>query len=141
MEPIRARPVPFCFHNFLPEPETSWRVFVAAVPDRLAAVYCRTASYNSASLISAPNTASESSIEPTAALFRSTISTFGIALNPSRPLSLCSPNHDVSTVGSGNRAPDGDDVVIWIDAHDLKIAHSYLLRSHAPGHFHPGPTT
>src|SRR3712207_8997257 len=34
IEPIRARPVPFCFHSFLPEPETSQRTFVFAVPDR-----------------------------------------------------------------------------------------------------------
>ena len=25
-EPTRARPVPFCFHNFLPEPETSFLI-------------------------------------------------------------------------------------------------------------------
>ena len=34
IDPCRARPVPFCFHSFLPEPETSWRVLVAAVPER-----------------------------------------------------------------------------------------------------------
>ncbi len=34
MEPTRARPVPFCFHSFLPAPETSLRFLVAAVPCR-----------------------------------------------------------------------------------------------------------
>src|SRR5829696_10280045 len=29
---IRARPVPFCFQSFLPEPDVSPRVFVAEVP-------------------------------------------------------------------------------------------------------------
>src|SRR5258707_279019 len=36
-EPIRARPVPFCFHSFLPEPETRQRFFVACVPARAEA--------------------------------------------------------------------------------------------------------
>src|SRR6185295_19637545 len=35
---IRARPVPFCFHSFLPAPETSQRVFVAEVPSRAFAM-------------------------------------------------------------------------------------------------------
>ena len=37
IDPIRARPVPFCFHNFLPEPATSPRTFVLTVPARAAA--------------------------------------------------------------------------------------------------------
>ena len=32
MEPTRARPVPFCFQSFLPEPETSHLSLVLAVP-------------------------------------------------------------------------------------------------------------
>jgi len=35
MEPTRARPVPFCFHSFLPDPATSCRVLVDAVPRRV----------------------------------------------------------------------------------------------------------
>ena len=35
MEATRARPVPFCFHSFLPEPETSLRFLVACVPWRM----------------------------------------------------------------------------------------------------------
>jgi hypothetical protein len=31
---MRARPVPFCFHSFLPEPETSHRPLVLCVPAR-----------------------------------------------------------------------------------------------------------
>src|SRR5205085_12665430 len=31
---MRARPVPFCFQSFLPEPRTSPRVLVALVPAR-----------------------------------------------------------------------------------------------------------
>src|SRR6185437_16963389 len=102
----------FCFHNFLPEPETSWRVLVAAVPDRLAAVYCRTASYRSASLTSAANTASESSREPTAALFRSTISTLGIVLDSLERLSFYPSHHDVPAIRSRNGALHRDDVVV-----------------------------
>ena len=34
IDAIRARPVPFCFQSFLPDPLTSPRVFVADVPAR-----------------------------------------------------------------------------------------------------------
>ena len=35
IEPVRARPVPFCFQSFLPEPATSCRVFGLLMPHRL----------------------------------------------------------------------------------------------------------
>src|ERR1700688_1798281 len=41
-EPARARPVPFWRHGLAPPPETSPRVFVAAVPRRRAACSART---------------------------------------------------------------------------------------------------
>ncbi len=42
----RARPVPFCLHNFLPDPDTSPLVFVATVPLRPLARYSWTASHS-----------------------------------------------------------------------------------------------
>ncbi len=43
MDPMRARPVPFCFQSFLPEPDTSLRTFVLCVPARRPARYACTA--------------------------------------------------------------------------------------------------
>src|SRR3954469_7281587 len=64
MEPIRARPVPFCLQSFLPEPLTSLRFFVAWVPARSPARKCFTASQSKSSLI-APKTSSARSMLPT----------------------------------------------------------------------------
>src|SRR5690242_1788911 len=64
MEPMRARPVPFCFQSFLPDPETRQRFLVACVPARCPARYCFTASQSRSSLI-APKTSSASSSVPT----------------------------------------------------------------------------
>src|SRR5947208_12192487 len=122
MEPIRARPVPFCFQSFLPEPDTSWRVLVAAVPDRRAAVYWRTASYKRCSFTSTANTASASSMEPTVALLRSTTFTLGIFLNPFVVLTLRAPHRDIAAVWSGNRTLYGDHVVLGVNAHNFEIA-------------------
>ena len=36
-EPDLARPVPFCFQSFLPDPATSWRVLTLCVPARVPA--------------------------------------------------------------------------------------------------------
>src|SRR3989339_317995 len=44
MLPALARPVPFCFHGFLPEPETSALVFAACVPCLRLALYHSTTS-------------------------------------------------------------------------------------------------
>ena len=41
--PMRALPVPFCLKGFFPPPDTSFRVFVEAVPERLAASCATTA--------------------------------------------------------------------------------------------------
>src|SRR5579872_4298712 len=40
-EPIRARPVPFCFQSFLPDPATSDRTLVLCVPRCFPAWRCR----------------------------------------------------------------------------------------------------
>src|SRR4051794_4575015 len=85
MEPIRARPVPFCFHSFLPEPATSQRRLVFAVPERWPARYQRTASYNKLLLTAAPKTSSERSSDPTTSLRRLNTSTAGIIASPSAP--------------------------------------------------------
>src|SRR5204863_9799248 len=63
MEPTRARPVPFCFHSFLPAPETSFLFLVACVPARCAERKCLTASQRRSSLIP-PKTSSASSSVP-----------------------------------------------------------------------------
>src|ERR1017187_119678 len=131
MEPTRARPVPFCFHSFLPEPATSRRTLVLCVPARSPAWKCRTASYSSASFTSAPKTASASSSSPTFSLFKSTTSTVGIGL----PLG---PPHDhVAAVGSGHRALHHQHVVLGVHFHHLQVAHGDPRIAHVAGHAHP----
>ena len=61
MLPWRARPVPFCFHGFLPPPETSLRPLVSCVPARCPAISRTTAWWTSAAFTGAPNTAASSS--------------------------------------------------------------------------------
>src|SRR5579859_3848326 len=127
---MRARPVPFCFHNFLPEPATDPRTLVAAVPARRAACECRTASYSSALLISAPNTASASSTSPTFWLLKSTTSTVGMAL------SLRPPHHHVAAVGTGHRALPRQHIVLGIHVDHFQIAHRHLGVPHVSAHAH-----
>src|SRR4029453_15938187 len=79
-EAIRARPVPFCFHSFLPAPETSPRVFVADVPCRALAMKFRTAAWIKPSLRGAPKTTSDSSTSPTSSFFELRTLTVGITL-------------------------------------------------------------
>ncbi len=76
---MRARPVPFCFQSFLPEPDTSPRVFVPTVPCRALARNALTALWISDSFSSAPNTASDSSASPISSFFRLRTFTVGIA--------------------------------------------------------------
>src|SRR5271154_2101673 len=108
MEPMRARPVPFWRHSFLPDPETSCRVLVFAFPPRRAACECRTASYSRSLLSGASNTSSDNSSEPTTALFKSTTSTLGI-LRLRLPLG---PSYQhISAVGTRHRALDDEHVL------------------------------
>src|SRR5579872_4511699 len=81
MEPTRARPVPFCRHNFFPEPETSLRFLVAWVPALWAARYCFTAS-QSRSSFTAPKISSARSNLPTLSPLRFKTSIVAISLLP-----------------------------------------------------------
>ena len=66
IEPCRARPVPFCFHGFLPPPDTSLRPLVSWVPARRSASSRTTAWWSSGSWIGAPKTSAASSSVPRA---------------------------------------------------------------------------
>src|SRR5437764_1140387 len=67
MLPARARPVPFCFHGFLPPPRTSPFSFVDAVPARRRAVCMRTMSARRARRSGSAKTVADNSIVPTSA--------------------------------------------------------------------------
>ena len=74
--PTCARPVPFCFHGFVPLPPTSARFLVVCVPRRSDAFVCTTDSQMSASFTRPPNTSSFSSSDPTFLLSVLTTSIF-----------------------------------------------------------------
>src|SRR6202035_862884 len=128
MEPMRARPVPFCRHSFLPEPDTSWRVLVFAFPPRRTACECRTASYSRSLLSGAPKTTSDNSSEPTTALFKSTTSTLGMLL----PLG---PSHQhIAAIGTRDRSLDHQHVVFSHHFHYFQIPDGHLLVARMAGH-------
>src|SRR5947209_14186519 len=77
---MRARPVPFCFQSFLPEPETSQRAFVLCVPARSEARKCFTASQSRSSL-TAPKISSARSKVPTFSPLRLCISIVAISFS------------------------------------------------------------
>src|SRR5438105_4525860 len=78
----RARPVPFCFHGFLPPPETSLRPRVSCVPTRRSAISRTTAWWSSGVLISAPKTSDRSSSVPACFPLASRTCTVGIISCP-----------------------------------------------------------
>src|SRR5438128_2272996 len=82
IEPWRARPVPFCFHGFLPPPETSLRPFVSCVPARRSASSRTTAWCSRGTRISTPKTSALSSTAPLSLPFASTTFTLGITSSP-----------------------------------------------------------
>ena len=83
IEPMRARPVPFCRQSLRPEPETSPRRFVLTVPCRWFIMYALTASQMSGLLSGAPKTRSSRSSWPTVSFFRFLTSTVAIGLTSS----------------------------------------------------------
>src|SRR5215212_9932163 len=138
---MRARPVPFCFQSFLPDPETSPRVFVPTVPWRAPARWALTAEWISASFSSAPKTASDSSRSPTSSFFRLRTLTVGInSLRSREPWAVSrdklkavpclSPftvyglllnrllDDDDAAVGAGHRAAHHEQVVLHVHARD-----------------------
>src|SRR5690349_15748097 len=127
---MRARPVPFCFHSFLPDPATSARTLVLCVPARWPAWNCRTASYSSASFTSAANTSSASSISPTFLLLQSTTSTVGM------PLPLGPPDHYIPAVRPRNRAFHHQHVILGVHLDHFQVPHRHALVTHVPRHAH-----
>ncbi len=79
IEPCRARPVPFCFHGFLPPPETSLLPFVSWVPARRAASSFTTAWWRSGTR-TGPAKTSDSSSCCCALPFASSTGTLGMLL-------------------------------------------------------------
>src|SRR5258705_1286801 len=75
---MRARPVPFGFQSFRPEPDTSPRVFVAEVPCRAFAMKFLTAAWIKPSFSGAPKTASDNSTSPISSFFKLRTLTVGI---------------------------------------------------------------
>ena len=91
---MRARPVPFCFHNLRPAPETSPRVLVAEVPARRFARKLRTASWINGSLSGTSKTISGNSISPTSLLVKSRTLAVGITEPPFRnKVGFCLANY------------------------------------------------
>src|SRR6185503_12788686 len=119
---IRARPVPFCFHSFLPAPETSPRVFVAEVPCRAFAMKLRTAAWIKPSLRGAPKTTSDSSTSPTSSFSILRTLTVGITFSVLLLLWLHDlrrfANHHNAAVRTRHRATNHQNVVFGIDSRD-----------------------
>ena len=122
MEPMRARPVPFCFHSFLPEPATSWRVLVLARsaprsrPDDAGPLH--TAALRSPARQTPRRTAPRCRL-----LYCSDRVRLRSAWLPLRP-----PHHDVTAVGSGNRALHQQHVVLGVHFDDFEIPHRHASR-------------
>src|SRR6266566_1303598 len=135
MEPMRARPVPFCRQSFFPEPCTSLRTFVAWVPARWLARYHREASCRRCGFTFAAKTPSASSTWPTFFPLRFTTSTTGIRLLPfylrprsgqprskSRLLSVLRlADHDVRTARSRHRSAHQKQILVRVHFHDFEI--------------------
>src|SRR5512133_688249 len=133
MEPTRARPVPFCFQSFLPEPLTSHLSLVLAVPERRLARKWRTASQIRCSFTSSSlKTSGSSSTVPTCLLSRLTTGCWNAAI-----LGLLLDD-DVPTLGAGDGALDEQQVVLGVHLGDLQVAHGHLGVAHVAGHAHAG---
>src|SRR6058998_3198634 len=136
MLPWRARPVPFCFHGFLPPPETSLRPFVSCVPARRSASSRTTAWWSSGTRISTPKTSALSSTAPVSLPFASTTFTLGITSSP-RP-SAAAPwgldalaHHHQRAVGPGHGAADQDQVLLGQHPRDGDVERGALHAAHA----------
>src|SRR5271165_3994558 len=78
-------------------------------------------------------------MEPTLALFRSTMSTLGIFFSlpkSLRALPLGAAHHHITTVWSGNGTLDSNQILFHVDADHFQIADGDLRVAHAPGHLH-----
>src|SRR5579871_2021808 len=118
VEPARARPVPFWRQGFELPPETSPRVFVAAVPRRRAANSARTDSWTSGPLKRAPN-ASSSSVTP--------------GPPPSVGASAIAADLHEAAARTRHRAAHEQQVLGGAHGDDLEAALGDALVAHLPG--------
>ena len=132
---MRARPVPFCFHSFLPEPETSCRVLVDALPPRgrpanAAPLHKSGARSPARRKLRRPGRASRPPV-----LFKSIISTLGMAVTSSPSAPARSRRWDPGT------APLTISTLSSVStSHDFEIADGHLLVPKWPAMRVPGNT-
>src|ERR1700675_33983 len=145
MEPWRARPVPFCFHGFLPPPETSLRPLVSWVPARRAASAFTTAWCSSGIRTGPANTSADSSSCCCALPFASSTGTvgmlfclFGFLLLRLGLLHALAQDQECPGV-SRHRAPQEDQVLLRDDAHDGQVEHGAAVAAHASRQLVAGP--
>src|SRR5262245_51996279 len=113
MLPERARPVPFCFHGFLPPPLTNPFVLVAAVPARRPASWLRTAACRRCSRTGPASTTAGTSSSPT---FSRVCDTTGTVTVPSA-IVLAPPfralaDHDRAVPRARHRAAEEKKIVV-----------------------------
>src|SRR5882672_10393068 len=145
MEPWRARPVPFCFHGFLPPPETSLRPLVSWVPARRAASSLTTLWCRSGPRTGPPKTSADSSSCSCALPFASSTGTvgmllglFGFLLLGLGLLHALAHQHDRPRM-SRDCAPEQDEILLGDDSHHGQVEHGALVAAHPSRQLVAGP--
>src|SRR5438034_4106095 len=137
MEPWRARPVPFCFHGFLPPPETSLRPLVSWVPARRAASSFTTAWWSNGMRTGPAKTSADSSSCCSAFPFASSTGTVGMLLGLFSFLLLRlgllhAFAHQQERPGvARDRAAQENEILFGDDAHHRQVEHGAAVAAHA----------
>src|SRR5499426_3865479 len=145
IEPWRARPVPFCFHGFLPPPDTSLRPLVSWVPARRAASSFTTLWCRSGTRTAPPKTSADNSSCSCALPFASSTGTVGMLLGLFGFLLLglgllhAFAHHDDGTGVAGNGPAQQDEVLLGDDPHHGQVEHGAPITAHPPRQLVAGP--
>src|ERR1043166_3267387 len=128
MSPVRARPVPFCRHSFLPEPDTSPRCLVLWVPARSPARYAWTASKIRCSLYGYANTASGTSISRTCLLSKFLTAIF---IDDSSGSAALRPlDRQITVLRTRHGAAHIQQVLLGVDLDDRQVLHRHPVAPH-----------